>query len=301
MVLPFGFGNSESPDFPGSNDSELPDEDTENGIVSEVSGAGDEDDGEDDDGEDYSGGYPKNIERIVQRERERTARRVVQSIEGNADALAWLNANRLSRYGERGQRNLDELATEKASVMAKGRAFVEKLDKMRVQNPVEFAETLSDTTVAGRYVEWRKHLIDIGTYEEAQAAPANPVVSEMFTELRADPDAELLTEDDWDDLDPDNFSDLSPSKAAAKMAKEFRVRIAKAQAKAATRQAAANKTGRLNQTAQAIQGAIAKAPPAIGKGNASRQSFESVRDAYIENPTDANRIAYEQARQSRGW
>lgn len=239
-------------------------------------------------------------ERERERERERTARRFAQALEGNEEAAAWLRQQRLGRYIERGEAAVSGRVSSRADVLAQGQRFVADLDALRDADPFAFAEKMRDPEVSERYAQWRAHLGMKAQPPVRVAATAAAAAEEAYADLRADADAALLTDDDWDDLDPDNFADLSPAKAVNAMNKAFRVAVAKAQAKTKTAPAEARRRSVARQ-ADAVEAALAKAPPVAGGGSAPRQSFDAIRDAFLDNPTPANRTAYEKARQARGW
>lgn len=249
--------------------------------------------------EDGSAAQHWGGERERERERERTARRFAQALEGNEEAAAWLREQRLGRYIERGEAAVSGRASNHADVIAKGQKFVSELDALRDSDPFAFAEKLRDPMVSERYAQWRAHLGKTQS-QAVSAATAPAVAEEAYAEMRADPDAALLTDDDWDELDPDNFAELSPGKAVNAMHRAFRVAVTKAQAKAKAAPAEARRRSVARQ-AEAVEAAVAKAPPIVGGGSAPRQSFDAVRDAFLDNPTPANRAAYEKARAARGW
>ncbi len=236
----------------------------------------------------------EQIARIQQRERERTARRFAQGLEGNQDAAAWLQQNRLHNFLERGLRRVNGMVHEEADVLAQGRAFVAELDALRKSDPYAFAQRMDNPQENGLYAQWRSYL---GRSQESQRVvyDAAPQVEHAFQELQSDPDGAVLSEDDWEDLHPDNFADLEPVRAVNAMNREFRKRIAK-QAGAAKAAPAAARRKTVAGAADAVAGAIAKAPPVGPTGGSREPNFKAIEQAYADNPTPANQQAYIKAR-----
>lgn len=245
-----------------------------------------------------------------ERENIRHARKIVSLAEraqaGDAEALAQLQADPV------GRRQLALLsqtvarieATVPGAVQAQRR--YEELARLQDDDPYQFTQELAKYDGLG---EWFYHEYPAYLKRQARQAttaqeprPAATGLERFVDRLLARESARGLTAAEREQLDPDNpeWEQLDPDDARAAISERFALLTARRAARERVAPVEARRQ-RQAELAEAVEGAIAAAPPNVSGRPGGRMSFDAARDAYLENPTPENRRKYEDARAARGW
>lgn len=188
-------------------------------------------------------------------------------------------------------------ALERAqAITAAERAFAD-LEQLRQFDRDTFSEQLADPEVADFYAQMRKWKTNQS--QRAPSAPASPLTS-FYRTLRADPEAAVLSDEDWERLDPDNFNQYEPAAAQIRMTRELDRLIAQRKARPA-RPADPNAVNK-----QAVRDAVRNAPPAVGGTPPVNLTDREIREAYLAGVQqgrvpDHIKNAYRQMRQRKGF
>lgn len=189
-------------------------------------------------------------------------------------------------------------AAERAQAIAQSEQAWSNLEQLREYDPQAFGEKLSDPDVAAFYGEMRRYKASQNGLRPA--APQQSAALSFYRTLRADPDAAVLTDEDWDTLDPDNFSQYEPAVAQMRMTRALDRLIA---------QRTNGKAAKPNPNAvnpQAVRDAIRNAPPTVGGTPPANMSDTDIREAYLRGVDEGRvpdhiRQAYQQMRQRKGF
>lgn len=263
-------------------------------------------------------------EREVRRRVELRTREVASllgpALRGDRDAQARLEAD---RAGRRALRDATAAADERAATYARARAEVDRLARLRDDDPESFAREMADAETMRRFAYWsgqvgpdeganRASTAGMGrtTGATPQGAGDEALEAEFDVFLRTD-DARLLSDDDLEAVDPARFADAPPAVAALRWEREVRRRVEAAKGGA---QAQAQGTGTQAQTQPnrprpPVRGGV---PVPAGRASGPARDFRAVQADWIasyRNGTNTaaldqeyfrSKTAYEAQRRAQG-